>query len=71
VGQLVKNLPTNARDARDAGLVLRLGRSPGVANGNLLQYCCLENSMGRGVWWATVHEVTKNWIPPSTYTQEE
>ena len=36
-----------------------LGRSPGIGNGNPLQYSCLENSMDRGAWWATVHEVTK------------
>ena len=30
-------------------------------NGNPLQYSHLENSMGRGVWWATIHEVTKSW----------
>ena len=30
-------------------------------NGNPLQYCCLENSMDRGAWWATVHGVTKSW----------
>ena len=28
-------------------------RSLGVGNGNTLQYSCLENSMGRGTWWAT------------------
>ena len=28
---------------------------------NPLQYSCLENSMNRGAWWATVHGVTKNW----------
>ena len=31
-------------------------------NGNPLQYSCLENSMDRGAWWATVHGVTKSWI---------
>ena len=36
-----------------------LGRSPGGRYGNLLQYSCLENSMDRGAWWATVHGVTK------------
>ena len=30
------------------------GRSPGIGNGNPLQYSCLENSMDRGTWWATV-----------------
>ena len=35
------------------------GRSPGEGNGNPLQYSCLENSMGRGTWKATVHGITK------------
>ena len=56
---MVKNLPTNARDVNDASLVPGLGRSPGGGNGNPLQYFCLENPMDRGVWWATVHGVTK------------
>ena len=42
------------------GLILRSGRSPEVGNGNPLQYSCLENFMGRGVWWAAVHGVAKN-----------
>ena len=33
-----------------------LGRSPEEGNGNPLQYSCLENSIDRGTWWATVHE---------------
>ena len=33
----------------------------GVGNGNPLQYPCLENSMGKGTWWVTVHGVTKSW----------
>ena len=44
----------------DPGLIPWLGRSPVEANGHPLQYSCLENSMGRGAWWATVHEVTKS-----------
>ena len=36
------------------GLISGSGRSPGVGNGNPLQYCCLENPMDRGVWWATL-----------------
>ena len=55
-----KNLAANARDARDTGSIPESGRSPGVANGNPLQYSCLENSMNRGSWWATVHGVTKS-----------
>ena len=33
----------------------------GEGHGNPLQYSCLENSMDRGDWWATVHRVTKSW----------
>ena len=37
------------------------GRSPGVGNVYTLQNSCLENSLDRGAWWATVHRVTKSW----------
>ena len=57
-GTVVKNLPANAGDTRDAGLICGLGRSPGVGNGNPLPYSCLENPMDRGVWRAAVHGVT-------------
>ena len=43
------------------GLIPGSGRSLGGGNRNLLKYCCLENSMDRGAWWATVYEVTKSW----------
>ena len=45
--------------AGDPGSILRLGRSSGEGNGYPLQYSCLENSMDRGAWWATIHRVTK------------
>ena len=51
----------SACNAGDLGSVPELGRSPGELNGNPLQYSCLENSMDRGAWWATVHGVTKSW----------
>jgi len=44
---VVKNPPANEGDARDVGLIPGLGRSPGVGNGNPLQYSCLENSIDR------------------------
>ena len=44
----------------DAGSIPGWGRSPGEGNGNTLQYSCLENPMGRGAWWATVHGVAKS-----------
>ena len=56
---VVKNLPTNAEDARDVGSISGLGRSPGEGNGNTLQHSCLGNPIDRRVWWATVHGVTK------------
>ena len=48
---VVKNLPANAGDIRDVGLIPGLGRSPGGGHGNPLQYSCRENPMNR-VWWA-------------------
>ena len=56
---MVKNLPAKAGDARDVSSIPGSGRSPGVGNGTLLQYSCLENSMGRGSWHATVHGAVK------------
>ena len=47
-GSVVKNPPASAEDAREEGLILGLGRSPGQGNGNPLQYSCLGNPMGRG-----------------------
>ena len=58
---MVKNPPANAEDAGDLGLISGSGRSPGVGNSYQLQHSCLENSMDKGNWWATVHKVTKNW----------
>ena len=55
---VVKNLPANAEVA---GLIPGSGRSPEGGHGNQLMYSCLENSMDRGAWWATVHRVTQSW----------
>ena len=68
-GSVVKNLPANAGDTRDMGLTPGSRRSPGVPNGNPLQCSCLKNSMDRGVWWSTVHGVTKSTMILSTCTQ--
>ena len=57
---VVKNLPANAGEESDMGLIPGSGRSLGVGNSNPLQYSCLENSMDRGAWQATVHRVTKS-----------
>ena len=54
---VVKNLPANAGDLRDAGLIPQLGTSPGEGNGKPLQSSCLGNPMNRGDWQAIVHSV--------------
>ena len=51
---VVKNPPANAGDPRDTDLI------PGRGHGNLLWCSCLENSMDRGTWWATVHRVAQS-----------
>ena len=57
VAQMIKNLLQCRRPGS--------GRYPGEGNGSPLWYSCLESSMNRGAWWATVHEVTKSWTPLS------
>ena len=57
---VVKNLPANEGDPRDVGSIPGSGRSSEVGNGNLLQWCILESSMGRGAWEATVHRATES-----------
>ena len=60
VALVVKNLPINAEDTGDEGLIPGSGRSPGGGNGNPLKYSCLGNPMDRGAWWAIVHSVAKS-----------
>ena len=50
-----------ACNAGDLGSILGWGRFPGEGNGYLLQYSCLENSMDRGAWRATIHGVAQSW----------
>ena len=47
---VVKNLPADEGDTRDASSIPGSGRSPREGNGNPLQYSCLENPMDRGAW---------------------
>ena len=56
-GLVVKTLPVTAGDV---GSIPGLRGSPGKGNGNPLQYSCLENTMDRGAWQATVHGVTNS-----------
>ena len=57
---MVKNLPANTGDVREAGSILGSGISSEGGNRNPLQYSCLENLMDRGVWWAIAHSVAES-----------
>ena len=67
-GAVVQNLPANAGDTKDLGSIPGWGRCPGGENGYPLQYSCLESSMDRGAWQATVHRVTKSWTRLSMHS---
>ena len=64
----VKNLPSNAGDIRDMGLIPGLGRSPGEGHGYPLQYSCLDNPVDRGAWWAAVEGVIQSDTTVNTCT---
>ena len=66
-----KDSAANAGDVRDISSIPGLGRSLGVGSGDPLQYSCLENSMDRGTWWATVHVATKSQTQLSTTSVPE
>ena len=57
---VAKNLPANAGDAKDVGLIPGSGRSPAGGHGQPLQYSSLEKPVGSGAWWAAVHRVTQS-----------
>ena len=59
VALVVKNLPVNAGDLQDVGLIPGSGRFPGGGHGNPCHYSCQENPMDRGAWQATIHRVAK------------
>ena len=70
---MVKNLPTDAGDTRDVGSFPGLGRSPGVGNGNSLQYSWLEKSMDRRAWrvynqWGYKELAMTEWLGSSFAT---
>ena len=61
------NSKESACNAGDPGSIPGSGRCPGEGNGNSLQYSCLENSMDRVAWWATVHGMTE-WDMTESWT---
>ena len=65
------NLPASVGDAGDTSSIPGSGRSPGGGNHNPLQYYCLENSMDRRAWQATVHGVAKSQTQLSTHTHPQ
>ena len=64
-----KESTCQSRRCKSAGSIPGSGRSPGEGNGNPLQCSCLENSIGRGAWQATVHGASKNRTQLSIHTQ--
>ena len=60
VALVEKDLPANAGDVKDSGLIPGSGISPGGGHGNPLQYSYLENTIDRGAWRAIVHRVAKS-----------
>ena len=56
MSKTVKNLP-----AMQETWVRSLGREDPLEKGMATHSSCLENPMDRGVWWVTIHEVTKSW----------
>ena len=52
----------SACNVEDPSSVPGSGRSPGEGHNNPLGYSCLENSMDRGAWRATVHRATESWM---------
>ena len=51
---VVKSIPAQAGDVRDAGLIPGSGRSPGGGHGNPLQCSCLGNPIDRGAWLQSI-----------------
>ena len=68
VAIVVKNPSANAGDPRDMDLIPGSRRSRGGGHDKPLQYSCLENPMGRGAWWPTVHRVAKSRTQLSDFT---
>ena len=68
-GAVVKNLSANAGDTKDMDSISGWGRCPGGGNGNPLQYSCLEDSIDKGAWRATI-PVANSQTPLSEHTSQ-
>ena len=66
---VIKNPPANAEDSGASSSISGWEGSPGVGNGNLLQYSCLENPMDRVFWSVTVYGVANSWTQQSLHAQ--
>ena len=64
---LLDQCKESAEDSRATGSIA----GSGGGNGNLHQYSCLENSLDRGAWQATVHGVTRSWTRLSAFTHRD
>ena len=71
MAQWAENLPVMQETQEMQVWRLGSGRSPGGGHGNLPQYSCLENTMDRAAWWATVHTVTKSQTCLSMHAQRK
>ena len=56
----LSGLPAHAGDTGDLGSIPGSGSYPAGGNGKALQYSCLEHTVDRQAWWASVHEVTES-----------
>ena len=68
-GSVVKKPSAITGDTGDMGSIPGSERSPGLGNGNPLQYSCLEYSMDRGAWWTAIHGVIKSQTWQSTHVR--
>ena len=66
VASVLKNLPANEGEVRDAGLIPGSKICCGEGNGTPLQYFCLKSPMDWGAWWATVH----TWLQSQTWLKQ-
>ena len=67
---MVKNLPANAGDTGDVGLIPGPGRSPGAGNGNHSSVLAWRIPMDRVAWWIAVHEIAVSWTQLSSRQQQ-